>query len=178
MRYYKLVLPVVILILGTNTVSIRSQADPLAVQFGEVGMTFRQFSHDFVERYKADKHEQVLKLSNGWVKMSFEPIETSLWENVLQRRSPAIPFVGTAQFAVIRHFTISHPTKEDAEKDSDLINGDSWTHRYTFTYQNGVWVEEGNQCEQEGVFVLDDRESGRNPKARFGFHDCTQGEGQ
>jgi hypothetical protein len=170
MRYYKLFLPFVILILGTNTTSIRSQTDPTAT-------AFRQFGHDFFGRYKADKHEQVLRLGNGWVKMSFEPVETSVQNGVLARRSPVIPFVGTVQFAVIRHFTISHRTKEDAEQDNELIDGDSWTHRYTFTYQNGAWVEEGNQCEQGAGFVLDDRESGRNPKAQFGFHDCTQGEG-
>jgi hypothetical protein len=80
--------------------------------------------------------------------------------------------VGLVQFVVLRHFTTPHRTKQDAEKDKDLFDGDTWTHRYTFTYQNGAWVAEANQCEQGEQFVMDDRESGRNRKAKFGFHDC------
>jgi len=110
--------------------------------------------------------------------MSFEPIETSVsvGMTVLKTDFLATPYVGVLQFAVIRHFTASHQTKEDAEKDNDFSEADSWTHRYTFTYQNAAWVAEAKVCEQGERWVLGDRQSGRNPKPKFGFHDCSQSE--
>ena len=50
-----------------------------------------------------------------------------------------------------------------------MINGDSWTHRYTFTSQNGVWGAERNRCQQRGS-ICRGRPSGRKEsqsKIRF-----------
>ena len=66
MRSHKLILPFVILILGSSTMGTRAQEKPLGG-----GISFRQFSDSFIGRYKANSHEQVLKLGNGWVKMKF-----------------------------------------------------------------------------------------------------------
>jgi hypothetical protein len=172
MRYHKLILPLVILVLGTTAMGTRAQEDTFSI-----ARTFPQFSKSFVEKYKADSHEQVLKFGNGWVKMSSEPVESSVQDNIVATGSPAVPYVGVVQFALVRHFTTPHRTKQDAEKDKVLFDGDSWTYRYTFTYRNGAWVAAANQCEQAENFVIQDRESGQNRKAKFGFHDCARGEG-
>lgn len=172
MRYYKLALPLVILILGTKPITVRAQSD-----FDAALRNFRQFSDDLMGKYKAENREQVLKFGNEWVKVSFEPVKQSVSYNILLAKSSTVPYVGVLQFAMIRHFTAFHQTKEEAEKDNDFSSdADSWTHRYTFTYQNGAWVTEAQKCEQSEKSVLDVRQSKQDTTAQFGFHDCTQAE--
>ena len=144
MQHYILVVPILLLMLGTTTLVTLAQSD------AEVVKSFKQYVYDYLASYKTNRRELVDKLGGGWAKMYFIP-SGGLGVDVRKTDSLVSPYVGVLEFTMTRPFTAFHKTKAEAEVDNNFIQSTTTKHRHTYAFQDGAWSPTSYQCNLVGL---------------------------
>src|SRR5450759_2176821 len=106
----------------------------------QVVASFTAYVHQHFASYDTNRRERITKLGGGWVKMYFQPDQSSVGIDVQRTTSLVSPYVGTLEFQLVEHFTAFHKTRAEAEADTAFINSKVVTHNHSYAYQDGKWV--------------------------------------
>lgn len=101
--------------------------------------SFKEYIKGYMQSYETDERQRTEKLGGGWAKLEFRP-EPDYKIDVTATNSLLSPYAGVCEFTMVRRWTDFHATKEEADKDGNLIHSSSMKHRHTYAFQDGRWV--------------------------------------
>jgi hypothetical protein len=101
---------------------------------------FNVYVRNYLDTYRADRHERVAFLGGGWVKEYFEVDSTSEKVDVQESDSTTYPYIGQLDFQMIRHYTAFHHQRGSALTDDTFTQAEVTPHRHNYIYQDGKWI--------------------------------------
>jgi hypothetical protein len=106
----------------------------------QVVESFRTYMQQHFASYEHNRRERTTLLSQGWMKMYYQPDQSSAGIDVQRTASLVSPYIGTLEFKLVNHFTAFHKSRKEAESDSTFVNSKAVSHTHTYAYQDGKWV--------------------------------------
>jgi hypothetical protein len=124
--------------------------------------SFKQYISDLMTRYKADNHQrierpvrcQVRGKPHGYVKGTHEPGADYTFD-VRKTDSLVTPYIGILELRWRDHYSECQETREKAEAQSELPDGNLLKYRYTYGFQDGKWIPQGREI---GSFTAEGNE--------------------